>query len=389
MSLSRRAFVRTLGIGGASAFSTAWVVGHGREALAWGPDPVEEMLQASDDTVMIILSSNENARGPGKAALDALNGRADFKVGRYQRDISREDLPAAIAKSLGHGAQAENILTSTGSSHILEAGVRAYVSVGRPLVTGTPSYGNPARSTRAMGAEVREVPVDSNLRLDLDGMADAAQGAGLVFLCNPNNPTSATNSAENVSAFIEHVVSSSPGTGILVDEAYIDYATDPSVASAIAESLTYPGVFLARTFSKAYGMAGLRLGYAAGQTGTLDKLSRAWGLGEVSLLTASAAIASLNDPSHMEWEREENRKVRDFTINELGKMGFESAESQTNFLFVDIGRSAAEFREACRALGVSVGRDFPPMEKTHARISLGTMEEMQRALEVFRQVLAN
>jgi len=389
MSLSRRAFVRTLGIGGASAFSTAWVVGHGREALAWGPDPVEEMLQASDDTVMIILSSNENARGPGKAALDALNGRADFKVGRYQRDISREDLPAAIAKSLGHGAQAENILTSTGSSHILEAGVRAYVSVGRPLVTGTPSYGNPARSTRAMGAEVREVPVDSNLRLDLDGMADAAQGAGLVFLCNPNNPTSATNSAENVSAFIEHVVSSSPGTGILVDEAYIDYATDPSVASAIAESLTYPGVFLARTFSKAYGMAGLRLGYAAGQTGTLDKLSRAWGLGEVSLLTASAAIASLNDPSHMEWEREENRKVRDFTINELGEMGFESAESQTNFLFVDIGRSAAEFREACRALGVSVGRDFPPMEKTHARISLGTMEEMQRALEVFRQVLAN
>jgi|TARA_B100001146_G_scaffold72736_2_gene64479 histidinol-phosphate aminotransferase len=389
MSLSRRAFVRTLGIGGASAFSTAWVVGHGREALAWGPDPVEEMLQASDDTVMIILSSNENARGPGKAALDALNGRADFKVGRYQRDISREDLPAAIAKSLGHGAQAENILTSTGSSHILEAGVRAYVSVGRPLVTGTPSYGNPARSTRAMGAEVREVPVDSNLRLDLDGMADAAQGAGLVFLCNPNNPTSATNSAENVSAFIEHVVSSSPGTGILVDEAYIDYATDPSVASAIAESLTYPGVFLARTFSKAYGMAGLRLGYAAGQTGTLDKLSRAWGLGEVSLLTASAAIASLNDPSHMEWEREENRKVRDFTINELGEMGFESAESQTNFLFVDIGRSAAEFREACRALGVSVGRDFPPMEKTHARISLGTMEEMQRALEVFRQVLTN
>ena len=389
MSLSRRAFVRTLGIGGASAFSTAWVVGHGREALAWGPDPVEEMLQASDDTVMIILSSNENARGPGKAALDALNGRADFKVGRYQRDISREDLPAAIAKRLGHGAQAENILTSTGSSHILEAGVRAYVSVGRPLVTGTPSYGNPARSTRAMGAEVREVPVDSNLRLDLDGMADAAQGAGLVFLCNPNNPTSATNSAEKVSAFIEHVVSSSPGTGILVDEAYIDYATDPSVASAIAESLTYPGVFLARTFSKAYGMAGLRLGYAAGQTETLDKLSRAWGLGEVSLLTASAAIASLNDPSHMEWEREENRKVRDFTINELGKMGFESAESQTNFLFVDIGRSAAEFREACRALGVSVGRDFPPMEKTHARISLGTMEEMQRALEVFRQVLAN
>lgn len=389
MSLSRRAFVRTLGIGGASAFSTAWVVGHGREALAWGPDPVEEMLQASDDTVMIILSSNENARGPGKAALDALNGRADFKVGRYQRDISREDLPAAIAKSLGHGAQAENILTSTGSSHILEAGVRAYVSVGRPLVTGTPSYGNPARSTRAMGAEVREVPVDSNLRLDLDGMADAAQGAGLVFLCNPNNPTSATNSAENVSAFIEHVVSSSPGTGILVDEAYIDYATDPSVASAIAESLTYPGVFLARTFSKAYGMAGLRLGYAAGQTGTLDKLSRAWGLGEVSLLTASAAIASLNDPDHMEWEREENRKVREFTINELGKMGFESAESQTNFLFVDIGRSAAEFREACRALGVSVGRDFPPMEKTHARISLGTMEEMQRALEVFRQVLTN
>jgi histidinol-phosphate aminotransferase len=183
------------------------------------------------------------------------------------------------------------------------------------------------------------------------------------------------------------VKSSSPDTAILIDEAYIDYATDPTVGTAIGPALEHSDVFIARTFSKAYGMAGLRLGYAAGQTETLAKLQSAWGLGDVSLLTAAAAVGSLNDPAHMREEREENGRIRDYTISAFKEMGYEAAGSQTNFLFVNIGRPARDFREACAARGVRVGRDFPPMEKTHARISIGTMEEMQRAVEVFREVL--
>jgi histidinol-phosphate aminotransferase len=143
-----------------------------------------------------------------------------------------------------------------------------------------------------------------------------------------------------------------------------------------------------RTFSKAYGMAGLRLGYAIGQPKTLEALSDAWGMGSVNVLTAAAGIAALNDKAHMDRERQENKRVRDFTISSFKQMGYEVADSQTNFVFVNIRRPAKEFREACAKHGVLVARDFPPLEKTHARISIGTWEEMQTAMDVFRKVLS-
>ena len=365
MSLSRRAFVRSLGIGGASALSTAFVVGRGSEALAWGPDPLESFVQSAMNQAMdpIVISSNENPRGPSKKALDVLRGKVDFKVGRYTREYARQELPAAIATHLGHGATADNVLISTGSSGILEAAARAYVTPSKHLVTGAPSYGNPVRTATLLGAESKEIPVDAALRLDLDGMADAAKGAGLVFLCNPNNPTSTTHPADTVAAIVDRIKASSPDTAILIDEAYIDYATDRTVASAIPQALELPDVFIARTFSKAYGMAGLRLGYAAGQPATLEKLGAAWGLGEPAFLVAAAAIAAVQDTDHMDWERGENARVRQFTIDAMQEMGYTVADSQTNFIFVEIGRTAKELRDACAERGVRVARDFPPLEK--------------------------
>jgi len=387
MSLSRRAFVRSLGVGSAGALSTTWVLGRSGEALNWTPDPFEAVLQASTQQEVIQINGNENARGPGEAAVDAMVKLIRDNVGRYRFSLAGEELPEAIARNFGYGLTAENILTSTGSGAILAAGVRAYVSERKPLVNGAPSFGSPNRTARLIGASIREVPVDANLKLDLDGMAEAATGAGLVFLCNPNNPTATAHSLSDVTAFIERVKASSPDTAILVDEAYIEYATDTIVETAAAQALEHDDVFVARTFSKGYGMAGLRLGYAAGRPATLAKLNAAWGLGSVNVLTATAAIASLNDPDRMLNEREENRRVRDFTINAFKEMGYETTDSQTNFLFVNVRQPAAEFRDAARNQGVLVGRDFPPMEQTHARISLGTMEEMERAVEVFKRIL--
>ena len=387
MSLSRRAFVRSLGVGSAGALSTTWVLGRSGEALNWTPDPFEAVLQASTQQEVIQINGNENARGPGEAAVDAMVKLIRDNVGRYRFSLAGEELPEAIAKNFGYGLTAENILTSTGSGAILAAGVRAYVSENKPLVNGAPSFGSPNRTARQIGASIREVPLDANLKLDLDGMAEAAIGAGLVFLCNPNNPTATAHSLTDVTAFIERVRASSPDTAILVDEAYIEYATDTTVETAAAQALEYDDVFIARTFSKNYGMAGLRLGYAAGRPATLAKLNAAWGVGSVNVLTATAAIASLNDPDRMLNEREENRRIRDFTIRAFEEMGYETTDSQTNFLFVNVRQPAAEFRDAARDQGVLVGRDFPPMEQTHARISLGTMEEMERAVEVFKRIL--
>ena len=387
MSLSRRAFVRSLGGGSAGALATTWFVGRSGEALNWTPDPFEATLQASTQQEVIKISGNENARGPGAAAVDAMVELIRDNVGRYHFNLARDELPAAIARNLGYGLTAENVLISTGSGAILTAGVRAYVSESRPLVNGAPSFGSPTRPARQIGASIREVPVDANLRLDLDGMAEAAIGAGLVFLCNPNNPTATAHSLADVTAFIERVKASSPDTAILVDEAYIEYATDANVETATTQALEHDNVIVARTFSKGYGMAGLRLGYAAARPATLAKLNAAWGLGSVNILTATAAIASLNDPDRMLNEREENRRVRNFTRRAFEEMGYETTDSQTNFLFVNVRQPAAEFRDAALDQGVQVGRDFPPMEQTHARISLGTMEEMERAVEVFRRIL--
>jgi len=181
---------------------------------------------------------------------------------------------------------------------------------------------------------------------------------------------------------------SSPDTRILIDEAYHDYATDPAHQTAIPLALRTPNVFVARTFSKAYGMAGLRLGYGIGHVDTIRTLAQWTHVFNSNNLANAAAVASLNDPAHLEQERARNTAARDYTIGVFRDLGFEAADSQTNFLFVNLGRPASEFRDACRERGVMVGRDFPPMENTHARVSIGTMDEMRQAAEVFRQVLA-
>ena len=381
MSLSRRTFVRTLGIGGAGILSADFIGGRGFEhALAMGLQ--ERRAPRGNDA--IVISSNENPRGPADAVLEMLRGKSNYRVGRYPENIGA--LEDTIAKKFG--AKAENVLIGTGSGAILEAAVLAYVTPSKALVNGTPSYSSPDRTANRIKAPIKLVPVEkSSLSLDLGAMADASKGAGLVFVCNPNNPTATVHPAAAIADFVRKVRATSPSTAIHIDEAYLDYAADPT-GTAAPLALEYPDVFITRTFSKAYGMAGLRLGYAFGQPATLKKLSTAWGLGSVNVLTAAAGAATLKDAAHMETERAENKRVRDFTVNAFKEMGYTGSVSNTNFVFVNIGRSAASFRDACAKRNVIVACDFPPMEKTHARITVGTMDEMKRAVEVFREVLS-
>jgi histidinol-phosphate aminotransferase len=210
-----------------------------------------------------------------------------------------------------------------------------------------------------------------------------------VYLCNPNNPTGTINSAQEIKDFVAEVKKTSPTTAILLDEAYCDYATDPSFATAFPVALATPGVIVARTMSKAYGMAGVRIGYAIGDAATIKKMAAYRMPYNVNTFGVAAAVASLKDPQHIKDESARNKAVRDFTTKFFADLGYTSTDSQTNFIFTDIGKTmtAAQFRDACAAKGVMVGRDFPPLEKQWARISLGTMEEMQKATEVFRSVL--
>ncbi len=381
MSLSRRHFFRNLGLGSAGLLSTPFIIGRGHEAMAFEL----EALQPPDDGGFIRISSNENARGPGRKTMDALRNAITPRVGRGYPPDYTGDLVGTIAETYGVGR--DHVIVGTGSGPILEGGTRAFCASDKPLVTAAPTYGTPDQAAKRINAPVKMIRVDRSLGLDLDAMAEAANGAGMIFFCNPNNPTGTVHNYAAVEQFVRKVKQRSPQTKILIDEAYIDYVHDPGVKTAVPLATELPGVFVTRSYSKAHGMAGLRLGYAIGQPETLKAISGAWNLGSVNTLTAAAGIASLRDAKHIEEERAENARVRDFTLSAFKSMGFEASDCHTNCIFVDLKRPASQFREACAALKVSVGRDFPPFEKTHSRITLGTMDEMKQAVQVFKRVL--
>ena len=142
--------------------------------------------------------------------------------------------------------------------------VRAFTSPTKPLATAWPTFENPRDTARKIGTEVRAVDLDANLRINIDKLVEASKGAGLVFFCNPNNPTATVHGAPAVADFVKRVRAASPDTVILIDEAYHDYVTDSAYKTAMDIAKITPKVFVTRTFSKAYGMAGLRVGYAVG-----------------------------------------------------------------------------------------------------------------------------
>lgn len=384
MSLSRRKFFRTLGVGSAG-LSTSLIIGRDREVLAFQSSA--SVLPMVDDGGIIRISNNENNRGPGRRTLEALHGALSYRAGRGYPPDYTDALVDTIAGI--YGVDRNSVIVGTGSGPILEGSTRAFCSSEKPLVTAAPTYGTPENTARRIGAPVKAVPVDRSLALDLDAMAEAATGAGMVYVCNPNNPTGSAHDAATIEKFVRHVKATSPSTAILIDEAYIDYAHDTAIKTAAPLAKELPGVFITRSFSKAHGIAGLRLGYAIGQPETIQVIPRAWSLGSMNTLTAAAGIASLEDTQHIAEEVAENARVREFTLQAFKDLGYSAPDSHANCVFIDLkGRSASEFRDACLANKVRVGRDFPPFEKTHTRITLGTMDEMRQAVAVFRKVLS-
>ncbi|HTM33658.1 MAG TPA: histidinol-phosphate transaminase [Vicinamibacterales bacterium] len=381
MSLTRRRLFQRLAAPDLSAHA-AMIAARGREAglIEYG----EQGMAAGAAPVRI--DSNENPLGPGQHVLDAIVGKFP-EAHRYPFNATQHEGVLIKAVADKFQAKPENVLLGPGSGEILTHAVRAFTAGTRPLVTAWPSFEMPRVTAKKLGAPVKEVGFDAKLKIDVAKMAESAKGAGLVFFCNPNNPTATVHGKSAVADMVKAIRTSSPDTVILIDEAYHDYVTDPSYQSAVDIALSTPNVFVTRTFSKAYGMAGLRAGYAIGQADTIKQIQKfkmPYGLGT---LTLGAALVGLGNDEHIQQERKRNTDVRAFTVKAFADMGITGTDTQTNFLFMDIKRPAAGFRDACRAAGVFVGRDFPPFEKQYARISIGTMAEMQKAVEVFKKVL--
>ena len=379
MAVSRRAFVRTLGVSGATALTLpAWISARGMEAA--NAEPLDAAWRAQDGVLR--LDSNENPNGPVPAAIRAMS--ASFKRAAHYPASGERVLREAIAEA--NGLSEEQILLGSGSGEILRLAVQAFCSPSKHLVTAVPTFETPAAYAHVLDLPVREVPLTSAHALDTDRMLREVRGAGLVFFCNPNNPTGHVIGKLDAEAFVRAALAADPEVIILVDEAYHEFVDDPNYASMLPLCAEHPRVFVSRTFSKIYGLAGMRIGYAFGQPATLARMDRLRLNNGIGTLAQVAAIAALDDPAQMRKEQEGNRAARAFTTKWFADAGYSVVPSQTNFVLVDIRRDSRTFRDACRAQGVGVGRPFPPLNN-HTRISIGTMTEMQQAVGVFRRVL--
>jgi histidinol-phosphate aminotransferase len=389
MPVSRREFltIGAISAGAASAgvLSLPLISARGREAQAQGAGGIADRKadrRMAARPGMIRIDSNENPVGPGARVHDTIR-RHLTESNRYPV-LAEDNLMELIARA--HRVSSDNVILGCGSGELLRAADHAFTKASAGLVTADPTFEASAAFAKFLGAPVKLVPVDAKLGLDLDALLGAARGAGLVYLCNPNNPTATAHSQSDVVAFIEHLNRMSPATTVLVDEAYFEYVDKPGYGTVIPLAVTNPRVVVVRTFSKVHGLAGLRVGYAIGRPEVLARM-KSWTLGSnVSQLALVAAATAFGDDASVASEARRNKEVKTFTRKFFRDAGFAMSDGDANFVMVDLRRNAADFKKRAVERGVAVGRQFASLPN-HSRISFGIMPEMRKAVAVFAELL--
>ncbi len=343
--------------------------------------PIEELERELGIRDSVKLASNENPLGPSPRAMEAVRN-AVSRLHRYP-DGAAHDLTAGLAQSLG--CAPEQIVLGNGSDEIIQMLATAFLAPGDEAVMCESSFLMYEISVRSEGGVAVKVPL-KGMDADLDRMAaNVTDRTRLIFVNNPINPTGSMVTARQFDAFLEKLPE---GLLVVVDEAYIEFARDPECL----HSQTYPArgwpVVTLRTFSKAYGLAGLRLGYGIMQPEVAQILQRIRMPFNANLLAQAGCLAALSDVEHLERTRKVMHEGLDFLRAELTRMGLECAPSQANFLLVRVSRPADEVFKALLPLGVIVrsmrSYGFPD----HIRVSVGLPEENRRFLGALARVMA-
>ena len=377
LSISRRKFAQLLGAGAACSIV--------RPAFTFAEDPIATEPAAS---VVVRLSSNENPYGPSPKALQAMTDA--FGLACRYPDHHAELLVDALAKH--NDVNRDQILLGDGSGEILKLCAVAFTgpssngkdkSAGRgKLIVADPTFEAILHHAKISGAEVVKIPLNSAFGHDLPKMLAAAK-EGLIYICNPNNPTASITPKNELRDFITKAPRQ---TMILVDEAYHHYADGPEYESVIPLINDHPNLIVARTFSKIYGMAGLRCGYCLGQHQTIERMRPHQSWDSVNIMALTAAIASLDDPDQVANGQRLNSEARAFVINELYGMGYKGIPSQANFIMFDLKRPVVPVIQALKQRNVQVGRLFPALPN-HMRLTIGKKTEMEAFVSNFRQVM--
>jgi len=368
ISISRRRFAQLLGAGAACA-----VV---KPAFSLAVEPAAR----STITSVVRLSANENPYGPSPKALKAMNDA--FNLACRYPDEHNDLLIAALAKI--NGVNRDQVLLGDGSGEILKLCAETFTGSTRgKLVVADPTFEAILNHASVNGAEVAKVPLSSSFSHDLPKMTAAAK-EGLIYICNPNNPTASITPKNELRDFIAKTPRQ---TMILVDEAYFHYADSPDYESVIPLIKEYPNLIVARTFSKIYGMAGLRCGYCVAQRETIERMRPHQMWDSVNIMALAAATVSLNDPDQVANGKRLNSEAKAFVTGELDKIGYKQIPSQANFVMFDVKRPVVPMIKALKERNVQVGRLFPALPN-HMRVTIGKKTEMESFLSAFRQIMA-
>ena len=370
ITISRRKFARLLGAGAVCAVA--------EPALSW-PSAAEPVGQSPVAGATVVrLSSNENPYGPSPTALKAMNDAFGLSC-RYP-DEHNDELVDALAKL--NGVSRDQILLGDGSGEILKLCADTFTGpkLGK-LVAADPTFEAILNHAKVNGAEVVKVSLTPGFGHDLPKMEKAAK-EGLVYICNPNNPTASITPKNELREFI---AKAPRRTMILVDEAYYHYADSPDYESVVPLIKDYPNLIVARTFSKIYGMAGLRCGYGLAQRETIERMRPHQPWDSVNIMALAAAVASLKDPDQVANGCRLNSEARAFVTSELNAMGYKQIPSQANFIMIDVKRPVPPLIEAMKQRSVQVGRLFPALPN-HMRVTIGKKTEMETFLSAFRQI---
>jgi len=416
--LSRRSFMRTLGAASvaASSFPAFAALQQAPATRAQGMGGGGGDFGGSNDPDMVKISSNENPLGPSAAAREAI-ARVGAEGGRYNQQYKSEvvtvfsqqfglKLPAAggmgggraarpaagtpaaaAAMAAGRQRQQAYVEFYPGSGGALDLAVYSNVGPGRDLVVGEPSYEQGASAGNKMKANVHRVPLTPTGAHDVKAMlAAGGPNAGAYYICNPNNPTGTMTPKADIVWLVENKPA---GAVVIVDEAYHHFSPDESSIDLVAAD---KDVIVLRTFSKVYGMAGLRGGFMIAKPELQAKVpligvaaGTGTGAGSVAISTAAACTASLKDPKLIPERRKINADIRANVLEWMDKNGYAYMKgSQANFFQADVKRPGPEFSNLMRAEKVQIGRTWAAMPN-YVRVTVGTQEEMDKFKVAFKK----
>jgi histidinol-phosphate aminotransferase len=317
------------------------------------------------------LHRNENAYGMSERAKAAFH-EASAWANRYPDDAI-EKLRGAIATV--HRVEPQNITLGCGSTELLRMAAESFLGPARNLVMASPTFESIAHAAKLVGAEVRTVPLTHDYAHDLPAMlAHSDTKTGIVYVCNPNNPTGSLTPKSDLNAFLPKVPAA---TIVVIDEAYHDYVTPSGAyASWVARAVDDPRLIVTRTFSKVYGLAGLRVGYAVSSAETAKRLASRRLPGSINAVAARVARAALEDHTYVKKIYALNANDRQEFFNQANARMLRCLDSETNFVLLRTFLGGKETSEVLRAQGVLVKADYPGFEK-NIRVSLGLPEEMR------------